>query len=166
FVDDGNYHGTWQDITLGASRRFDLNGYIFTPSATAIIPSHDYPFFGLATVGQRLHQLVLGATLAHQLDFTNFYYKLDYGYAFSQHVLGVNTGYQRYDGELGWFVNEKFSVRGFLTGRSGFGLTARGAPPPGFDPYFKAQTAQHDYRALGFGFDYDFGNRYLLSSSV
>jgi len=167
FVDDGSYHGTWQDITLGISPRFDLGGYILTPSATATIPSHDYPIYGFAAPGQRLYQLLLGATLAHQFDFTNFYYKVGYGYAFSQHVYGIDTGYQRYDGELGWFVNEKFSMRGFVTGRSGFGINARGARvPAGFDPYHKAQAAQHDYRAWGFGADYGFAGRYLVSASV
>ena len=70
---------------------------------TATIPSHDYVFFDNAAVGQRLHQLLAAVTLAHQFEFSNLYYKLGYGYAFSEQVLGEDTGYQRFDGELGYF---------------------------------------------------------------
>jgi hypothetical protein len=161
----------WQDITLGAAWHKRIGGYDFTPSVTASIPSHDYSISSDAYTGQRLHQLLFAATLSHQFDFTNLYYKLGYGYAFSQHVFGVNTGYQRADAELGWFVNDRFSVRTFLTGRDGFGVSY-----PEFGPLVgrygpdvvarKIQLAEHSYHAWGLGADYDFGNRYVASFNV
>lgn len=171
FIDDGKYHGAWQDFTLGAAYHANIGGYFITPSVTATIPSHDYVFYGTSYFGQRLRQLLFAATLAHQFDFTNIYYKLGYGYGFSEHVLGVNTGYQRADAELGWFVNEKFSVNAFLTGRQGNGLSAPelGARSNGKTNdywYRRSQLAEHSYRAYGFGFDYDFGNRYVASFNV
>ena len=167
FLDDGNYHGAWQDWNIGAAYHANLGGYFITPSATAYIPTHHYPTYGNAVVGQDLRQLLLAVTLVHQFDFTNIYYKIGYGYAFSQHVLGLDTGYQRFDGELGWFVNEKFSVRAFVTGRAGFGVRANPGPPS-FDIYWyeRQRITQHDYHAYGIGFDYDFGNRYAASASV
>ncbi|MEO8959762.1 MAG: hypothetical protein ABI304_12515 [Rudaea sp.] len=167
FLDDGNYHGAWQDWNIGAAWHGNIGNYAITPSATAVIPAHDYPTFGNAVVGQNLHQLLLAVTLSHQLEFSNFYYKLGYGYAFSQRVLGIDTGYQRFDGELGWFVTEQFSVRGFVTGRAGFGTRA-GLGPPDFDAYWyeRQRTTQHDYHAAGLGFDYDFGNKYVVSANV
>jgi len=171
FIDDGRYHGTWQDFNIGAAWHAHVGNYYITPSVTAIIPSHDYVFFDNAAVGQRLRQLQVGATLAHQFDFSNIYYKLGYAYVFSQHVLGVNTGYQRYDAELGWFVNDKFSVRGFLSGRAGFGMSARELLPLTAGQtndvwYHHDQLAQHSYRGVGVGFDYDIGNRYTLTMGV
>jgi hypothetical protein len=169
FLDDGNYHGAWQDWNVGVAWHANIGNTYITPSATAYIPTHDYPTYGNAVVGQDLRQLLLDVTLSHQFDFTNFYYKLGYGYAISQHVLGINTGYQRYDAELGWFVNEKFSVRGFVTGRAGFGFRGDLAPPPVPFPEFwyeRQRTAQHDYHAYGFGFDYGFGDRYTASMSI
>ncbi|HEY8010580.1 MAG TPA: hypothetical protein VIE67_06225 [Rudaea sp.] len=167
FLDDGNYHGAWQDWNIGAAWHASIGGYDITPSATAYIPTHDYPTYGNAVVGQDLRQLLLAVTLSHQFDFTDFYYKLGYGYALSQHVLGINPGYQRFDGELGWFVTEKFSVRGFVTGRAGFGARA-GLGKPNFDIFWyeRQRTAQHDYHAAGLGFDYAFSNKYLVSASV
>jgi hypothetical protein len=167
FLDDGDYHGAWQDWNFGVAYHANIGNYYLTPSATAYIPTHDYPTYGNAVVGQDLRQLLLDVTLSHQFDFTNFYYKLGYGYAISQHVLGVDTGYQRLDAELGWFVNEKFSVRTFVTGRAGFGARA-GLGAPSFDEFWyeRQRLTQHDYHAYGLGFDYGFGDRYTASINV
>lgn len=162
----------WQDITLGAAWHKRIGNYDFTPSATANIPSHDYPVTSDAYTGQRLHQLLFAATLSHQFDFTNFYYKLGYGYAFSQRLFSVNTGYQRADAELGWFANDRFSVRAFLTGRDGFGtslpefIKLAGGPDGAEIVANKTRLAEHSYHAYGLGLDYDFGNRYALDVSV
>ena len=169
FLDDGKYHGAWQDWNLGVAWHANIGNYYITPSATAYIPTHTYPTFGNAVVGQDLRQLLLDVTLSHQFDFTNFYYKLGYGYAFSQRVLGVDTGYERFDGEVGWFVNEHFSVRAFVTGRAGFGARADLAPPPVPLPdfwYERQRITQHDYHAYGVGFDYGIGDRYTASVNI
>jgi hypothetical protein len=171
FHDDNKYHGSWQDWNLGLAWHTRIGDYYITPSLTAILPSHDYPFFTNAAVGQRLHQLQVGATLAHQFNFSNIYYKLGYAYVFSQRVLGVDTGYQRFDGELGYFVNEKLSVRSFLSGRLGNGVSAAEGGPRfgGFTNdfwYHHDQTAEHNYCGAGLGLDYDIGNRYTVSVGI
>ncbi|MGA9341515.1 MAG: hypothetical protein WBV61_04205 [Rhodanobacteraceae bacterium] len=171
FIDDGRYHGTWQDFNLGVAWYTHINDYFITPSATLTVPSHDYVFFDNAAVGQRLTQLLLSATLAHQFEFTNLYYRLGYGYAFSKHVLGYDTGYQRFDAEFGWFVNEKFSVRTFLTGRRGNGVHALDLLPltdgETNDYWYRHdQISVHSYHAAGVGFDYDLGSAYTLSTGI
>ena len=159
-----------QDATLGAIWHKNVSGYEITTSATATIPVRDYEIVGGAYAGQHLRQLLLGISLAHQFDFTHIYYRLGYGYAFSQKVLGFDTGYQRYDAELGWFVNDRFSVNAFLTGRGGFGLTAfetvHALATGTLTALQRAQVSEHSYRAWGLGADYDFGNRYVASCNV
>jgi len=171
FIDDGRYHSTWQDFTIGAAWHTHIDDYYITPSLTATIPSHDYVFFDNAAVGQRLHQLLVATTLAHQFEFSNFYYRLGYGYAFSQHVLGQDTGYQRFDGELGYFINERWAVRASVSGRIGNGYSAYELEPltAGHTNdywYHHDQTGEHNYFGAGFGFDYDFGNRYMVTASI
>lgn len=171
FIDDGRYHGAWQDFHLGAAWHTQLGAYQITPSLTAIIPSHDYVFFDNAAVGQRLRQLQLGATLAHQFDFSNLYYKLGYAHVFSQRVLGHDTGYQRFDAELGYFVNDKLSLRTFSTGRLGYGyaaldLLARTEGQTNDYWYHHDQLAKHSYFSAGFGFDYALNNRYVLTMGL
>lgn len=159
-----------QDATLGGAWRRNIGNYQITVSATATIPLRDYTTFGGAYAGQHLNQLLLGASLAHQFDFSDIYYRIEYGYAFSQKVHGFDTGYERFTGELGWFANDKLSVRAFLTGRGGFGLTgfeATQAINAGKLPATsRAQVTEHSYRAWGVGMDYDFGNNYLAGFSV
>ncbi len=172
FIDDGLNHGTWQDFTLGAAWHTQIvEDYDFTPSITATIPSHEYVFFDNAAVGQRLRQLMLAVELDHMFAFTNIYYKLSYGFVFSQPILDENTGYQRFYGELGYFINEKLSVRTFLTGRLGNGLSAYEIGPltDGMTNdywYHHDQIAEHNYFGAGLGFDYDLGKRFTLSGGV
>jgi hypothetical protein len=171
FIDDGTYHGALQDWHVGVAWHASIGDYQIVPSATAYIPTHDYPTFGNAIVGQDLAQLLLDVKLSHQFDFTNIYYSVEYGYAFSEHVLDVNTGYQRADLELGWFVTPKFRVDTFVIGRAGFGLrTPPVYPPAAFSAdinwYERQRTAQHDYHAVGVGFSHDFGQRYSVSANV
>jgi hypothetical protein len=165
FIDDGRYHGAWQDFTLGAAWHTHIGEYFVTPALTATIPSHDYVFFDNAAVGQRLRQLLLSATLEHQFEFSNFFYRLGYGYAFSQKVSGHDTGYQRFDGELGYFVNERLQVRTFLTGRVGNGYSAKDLLPltNGFSNdywYHHDQLSKHTYFGAGLG------NRYALGAGI
>lgn len=171
FLDDGQYHSSWQDFTLGVAWHTQIQDYYIVPSLTATIPSHDYPFFSNAAVGQRLHQLLAAVSFSHQFELSNLYYKLGYGYAFSQRVLGIDTGYQRFDGELGYFINEQWAVRGFITGRIGAGLSGSEIVPltDGMTNdvwYHHDQIAEHNYFGAGFGFDYDFGNRWLASAAI
>ena len=171
FLDDGNYHGAWQDFNLGAAWHTHIGDYALTPSITAVIPSHGYTFFSNAAVGQDLRQLELAATLAHQFDFSNIYYTLGYAYVLSQHVLGHNTGYQRFDAELGYFINERLSVRTFTTGRIGNGLDAKDllAMTDGQTNvywYHHDQLVKHSYFGAGLGFDYDLGHRYSLTAGL
>lgn len=180
FIDDGKYHSTWQDFSLGAAWHTDVNGYLITPSVTAVIPSHDYVFFDNAAVGQRLHQLVLAGLLEHQFEFTNIYYRLGYGYAFSQHVTAYdsnnvayrfNTGYQRFGGELGYFINPKLSVRALLSGRIGNGASAGEILPLAAGQtddiwYHHDQISEHTYFGAGLGFDYNLNDHYSLTADI
>ena len=171
FIDDGLYHGTWQDYSFGAAYHTQIEDYIIIPSITVVIPSHDYVFFDNAAVGQRLKQLMLSAELDHQFEFTNIYYKLGYGFVFSQKVLNENTGYQRFYGELGYFINEKFTARTFISGRLGNGLSAYELGPLTDGStnaywYHHDQIAEHNYFGAGVGFDYSMGKHYTLTASV
>ncbi len=128
-------------------------------------------FIDNAAVGQRLRQLMLAVELDHLFAFTNIYYKLSYGFVFSQPVLDENTGYQRFYSELGYFVNEKLSVRTFLTGRLGNGLSVYELGPltnmmANDYWYHHDQLGEHNYFGAGLGFDYDLGNRFMLTGGI
>ena len=67
-IDDGTYHGTFQDFRIAV--RFNvLSGPIaITPFVEAIVPSHHYVSRGHSVAGQDLRALVLGAAVGGFAD--------------------------------------------------------------------------------------------------
>jgi len=165
FLDDGHYHGTWQDWHLGLAYHENVNDYLITPSITLTIPSHDYTFFAKAAAGQGLRKLELAVELAHQLELSNLYYRVRLGRVFAPVTLGQSIDHNRLDLELGYFLDETWTVKVFSVGRKGNGY---------FGPYDMTteewyhhdQRAPHNYASVGFGFDYHIDERYTLSTTV
>jgi hypothetical protein len=179
FLDDGSYHGTWQDWILGVSYHANFGSYYLTPSFTAYIPSHNYVHFAEAAVGQDIWRVEPSLELAHQFDFSNIYYRLRYGYDYTQATHYTYSGisgskrvnHHRLDVELGYFFNEKLSGRAFTIAKKGQGFTAMELGPltEGFsnDLWFHHdQVSVHNYAAAGVGADYHLGGKYTLSASV
>jgi len=170
FLDDGHYHGTWQDWHLGLAYHENVNDYLITPSATLQIPSHHYTFFAKAAAGQDLRKLELAIELAHQLELSNLYYRVRLGRVFAPETLGQSINHNRLDLELGYFVNETWTVKVFSVGRKGSGYFGpygkEGFPMTSEEWYRHDQRAPHNYASLGVGFDYNMDERYTLSATV
>lgn len=165
FLDDGKTHGAWQDWTLGIAYHADLDGYLVAPSISVVIPSHRYTFFANAAVGQDLHKLEIAVDVSHQFDFTSLYYRVIAGHVFTPTTLGQNIDYNRLDLELGYFLNDTWTLKTFAAGKKGHGYNG------GYDPttevfYHHDQRAPHNYANLGVGIDHRFGERTILSTTV
>ncbi len=165
FLDDGNYHGTWQDWTLGVAYHANLNDYLLTPSVTAYLPSHHYTFFANAAVGQDLRKLELAFELAHQFELTNVYCRVRAGRVFAEKTLGQSIDHNTVDLELGYFLNETWTVKAFGVGKKGNGYTGP------YDQstelwYHHDQRAEHNYANLGAGVDYHISDKYTLSTTL
>ena len=167
FLDDGDFHGTWQDWSLGAAYHADFRDYHITPSISAYIPSHRYTFFARAAAGQDLQQLELALSVAHQLDFSNIYYRVGYGYVFVEKTLGIDVNNQRFDLELGYFINPQLTVHVSSLGKFGGGLQSNEFRMIRTDAFYNhLKIAANEYASIGAGIDYRFLEKYTLSSSV
>jgi|GEM_PF-2706884 len=172
FQDDGHYHGTWQDWNIGAAYHAALHGdYLLTPSLTYYFPSHDYVFFSNAAAGQRIWKIEPSLELAHQFEFTNFYYRVRYSYVFTQKVLDTRMSHHRLELEGGWFINDRFTLRAFAIGKKGEGYTIAemGALSAGATNdywYHHDQILKHDFAEYGVGADVHFGEHYTLSAAL
>ena len=165
FLDDGNYHGTWQDWTLGLAYHENVNDYILIPSVTAYLPSHNYTFFANAAVGQDVQKLELAIDLAHQFELTNVYYRVRTGHVFARKTLGQSIDYNKLDLELGYFLNETWTVKAFGVAKKGDGYTGS------YDQtteqwYHHDQRAEHNYANIGAGFDYHVNDKYTVSTTL
>lgn len=165
FLDDGKSHGAWQDWALGVAYHTELDGFLASPSITLYLPSHDYTFFAQAAVGQDLRKLDVAVDVAHQFEFTNLYWRAIVGHDFVQKTLGQDIDYNRLDLELGYFIDEKLTIKAFAAGKKGHGFAGR------YDQttelfYHHDQRAKHNYANVGAGVDYRLGDKYTLSTTL
>jgi hypothetical protein len=165
FLDDGSYHGTWQDWHLGLAHHANVNDYLLTPSISLQVPSHRYTFFGQSAPGQGLWKVELAMEVAHQLDMSNLYYRVRVGHVFAEKTLGQSIDHDKLDLELGYFLNDTWTVKAFAVGKKGKGY------PGAYDRttelwYHHDQRAKHNYASLGGGFDYHVDDKYTVSATV
>jgi len=172
FQDDDRYHGTWQDWNLGIAWHTSVAGsYLLTPSLTAFVPSHDYTFFSNAAAGQGFWKIEAALEFAHQFEFSDWFYRARYAYVYTEHVLDTRLNYRRAELELGYFLNEAWSLRGFSTGKKGQGYTVQELGPLTRGRtseywYRHDQIVVHDYADVGAALDYRFAGKYTFSTAV
>jgi len=111
-VDDGTYHGTYQDFRFGARFNLRARPLMITPFAEVIIPSHHYESRGHSVAGQDLRALVLGTSVAKSLDpiIPRTYVQAHVSHAFVQKVAGVRPNRSRVDVEVAHFVTRRLAL--------------------------------------------------------
>jgi len=170
-VDHGGWNSEFQDFNIGAKYRVRDGAFSVEPFAFLGIPSHEYPFYGNAAVGQQLTRLQVGSSFMWYPGLSNAYYSADVGYVFVEETLGVSVNYWNIRAEAGY----QFGPR--LTGRL-FGLLKKGsgnAVPtdyPGFPGqlndelwYQHDRMLKHNYMNIGIGLDWALDDHYSISSN-
>jgi hypothetical protein len=111
--DDGEYHGTFQDLRIGVRYNLTRRPFAITPLVELIIPSHHYPSLAHAAVGKDLRAYVVGGAVGGFLDAVRpgLYFHTQVSYAWVQEAVGIRPNRSRVDGELGYFVTPRLSVR-------------------------------------------------------
>ncbi|MBT8046857.1 MAG: hypothetical protein HKN57_13165 [Xanthomonadales bacterium] len=172
-VDDGKFHGGFQDFFAGVQYlAIDGPAFKLSPFVSYGIPVSDYPIYGSAIIGRGLNELHVGASIEVTPYFSDWYFKADIAYAFSEKVLGVDLNYWLTYLSASYYVTPRFAPRVFVTSRHApNGLRY----PEDFEPYEEKydnesgwrhdQTLRHNYINAGIGFDYVAGDRYQISAS-
>jgi len=174
FVDNGNYHSTWADWDIGVTYHTIVgHNYYLKPSFDVYVPSHNYPFYGSAVVGQRETRYGIGIGLEHQFDFSNFYYTAEYQYVIKPRTLGIDSNYNDFAFDLGYFINPRLGLRLITDIKFGHGLTDAdigaaaaqdGPDSPVFRLHDKFRLQNH--ANVGVGVDYSLNDRYSLAFST
>jgi hypothetical protein len=169
-VDNGHYHGYWQDWDAGLRYHDDLDGYEVAPSLDFYWPSSDYPYYGSASIGQRTRRVGAGFELSHQFEFSNIFYIAHEQYVFNQHVLGINNNYDTFGVDLGYFFTPSLSVRAISDIKLGNGLPdaqiipyGPGTPTGGVNPIWELHDKfrLQEHADAGATTDYMFGRNML-----
>jgi hypothetical protein len=118
-LDDGQYHGAFQDFRFGV--RHSLLRYtpvVVTPFVEAVVPSHDYVTFAHAAVGRNLKELLVGANIGWQGGdsfLSNAYFQSRISYGFVEKVLGRSHNRTNIDTEFTYFLTPRLAVSNFVS---------------------------------------------------
>ena len=113
-LDDGTYHGNFQDFYFGArygviqSPRFAL-----APFVEVILPSHDYEYTGQAVVGRDLRAVLVGAAVGGFLDDVapGLHFQTRISYAMTEKVFGIRPNRTGIDTAVGYFITPRLAVQ-------------------------------------------------------
>lgn len=117
-IDDGGWHGSFQDAGIGARYMLSAGSWVVTPSAAVVFPVRDYVTLGHAAIGRGLNELQLGLDTGRPLFKSGpprGYFQGGYRYAFVEKVKDISLSRSNLMLELGYFVNRFLTVRGFGT---------------------------------------------------
>ncbi len=166
YEDDGDWHGSFQDVLVAVQYQMSWGQWLVTPFMAVGGPSHEYEYFAHAAIGSYQRKFTLGVETARVLPepFDRFFVQL--GTDVSQ--------YQKYQGmtlrravgtvETGYAATERLQLRVFVLGQKTFG----GLDFPGDVVPFQAnpelfhhhdQVQRVDFVDAGFGASYSLTGR-------
>ncbi|MGH8250561.1 MAG: hypothetical protein ACREVI_07665 [Steroidobacteraceae bacterium] len=152
-VDDGSWHATLTDLVVTAHYQA-VDGWIgLAPYAGVVIPTHDYVVIGHGAPGRGLEEYWLGFYTATSLNewIPRTYVELRANYAFVEEVANVFHNRSNAGLELGYYLNESWSVR--LLAAKQWTHGGVGIPIPATDPLFPFhdQLAEDEFVNVGAG---------------
>ncbi|MDH3719655.1 MAG: transporter [Planctomycetota bacterium] len=168
-VDDGEYHGGFQDIYAGVQYlAIDGPAFSLSPFVVYGTPVRDYPFYAHAAIGRNIWHIPVGAAFTIRPYFSDFFFSGDVAYVFTEKSLGVDISHWLINLNASYYVTPRFAPKIFATIKHGNkGLSF----PDDFDVndldnegwYFHDRTIKHNFINAGVGFDWFIGNDYRLS---
>ena len=164
FIDDGDFHAGWQDISLSLRYAWIRKKWMVTPYLTTGQPLREYPTFAHAAVGTSQWRVELGVSAGRQFTgrLRNLYFVGGLAYAWMQPT-DRTVNHATLSAELGWFLNEKWSVHANLSRQksfNGFDFPADFPLPRNDDHFFyHDMNLRNDFTNIGFGVDWQATDR-------
>lgn len=179
FIDDGHYHGGLQDLTAGVQyTAVQSPAWTVSPYISYGVPADDYPYYAKAAIGANLWNLPVGVDVTFIPYFSDWYFRGNLAYVFSEKPLDINVDYWLGFLSAGYWFQPQFSINVFLSVkylRDGLILPwdftddpNYGNYPDDFDTpewYNHDRVLRHRYANLGVGFDYAINEKYLVSGT-
>ncbi len=111
--DNGHYHATFQDFRIGVRYNIARHPFAMTPFVEVDIPSHHYASTAHAAVGKDLRAYIVGGSIGGFLDalLPGMFFQTTVSYAVVQDIVEIRPNRSRVEGELGYFVTPRLSVR-------------------------------------------------------
>jgi lipopolysaccharide assembly outer membrane protein LptD (OstA) len=168
FVDDGKYHGGFQDFTAGV-KYLALDGpFSVSPFVSYGVPTSNYPIYGSAIRGRGLRELHLGVSMEFLPYFSDWLFHADVAYAISERELGVDLNYWWAHFSASYYVTPRFLPRVFVRTRRAPNALSSDYVTENYDSeigWRHDQTLKHNFVDAGIGFDYIINNRYDIAGT-
>ena len=115
-LDDGSYHGAFQDFRIDVRRRFVVGRLPVAPFAGVTIPSHAYETQGEAVPGRRRPELVVGASAGGALHriLPAAYVQVRGAVGATPELNDFSAVRSTLDLEGGYAITSRLTVRGLL----------------------------------------------------
>lgn len=142
-LDNGQYHTTVTDLRVDV--RYNVvnrRGFVVTPFAGSVTPSHSYEYFAHSAPGRRVNELQLGTYVGTTLDdvLPGMFVQGRYAYGIQERFLDISHNRSMYSLETGYFATPDVRVFGMISGQVTHGGVNAG-PNAGLTP---AQSLIHD----------------------
>lgn len=165
-IDNGSWHGTVTDLQLSVHYQVTDGPVAFAPYVGVIFPTHNYVFFGHAAPGRRLDEYWVGFYAGTSLNewIPRTYVQLRGNYAFVEEVLGVSHDRSNLSLEIGYFLNERLSLRVIASEQWTDGGIS--VPVPLTSPLFPVhdRLAAEEFINLGVGVSWTINERWSLNA--
>lgn len=167
-VDDGAYHGGFQDVYVGAQYLAIDGPLSVSPYVSFGSPVSDYPTYGNAIIGKNVWEVPVGVAVELTPYFSDWSFEVDIAYVFSEEVIGVNLNYWLLHASASYYVTPRLAPRVFLTKRiapHAYDWDDLGDDwdnEPGFQ---HDRILRHAYLNGGVGLDYVVSDRYSISAT-
>jgi hypothetical protein len=112
-IDNGAFHGTFQDFHAAVKYNAVRGATMFTPFFELTLPTHHYETFGHSAPGKYLREYRVGANVGRLLNpiLPRGYFDLRYSYSFVQKLAGMNLDRNNVDLEVGYFLKPSVALR-------------------------------------------------------
>jgi hypothetical protein len=122
-LDNGSYHSTFQDFRFDIRYNITRKGFVVTPFAGTILPSHGYEYFAHSAVGRDVRELQVGTYWAKLLDpvLPGLFVQGRISYGFAQQIEDISHNRGNLDLEAGYFVTPELRVFALGAGQLTFG---------------------------------------------
>jgi hypothetical protein len=113
-LDDGHFHGRFQDISVGVRYRVSVFDFAVTPLVSYHAPLTDYPTMGHSAIGLGFHQTDLGVAVGRTLGpvLPSVAVEAAYSHSFVHPVSGYDLDRNSIEADAAWFASKNVTLGG------------------------------------------------------
>lgn len=164
-IDDGDYHGGWQDVRVGLRYLLPYKPLRIVPFVAYGAPTHDYVTFAHAAIGTGQNHLQVGVNVGRQFGPIpqNWFFQAGIAHSFMQRLEDRRVDHTTLALEVGYFFSPRLSASVLLTAqRTWNGFDIPEDYPNAHDDHFfyHDQNLRNDFNNIGAAVNFQVNDRY------